>query len=142
MIMNEKKSVTVERTTISIDEKISKKAKEYAKANNLKFSNYIQKLILYDLSNEAASAPADAIASDVISRLVTDLCGKLTVAEFGHLYKDLNQPLYLKEILENWLIELRKSDKKITPNARRLYDEIKIDTAARRATSDQVNESA
>ena len=128
---------------VHVDEETAQRVKEKAsKGFHGKTSTYLSELIRQDLSNEAASAPADAIAPDVISRLVTDLCGKLTVAEFGHLYKDLNQPLYLKEILENWLIELRKSDKKITPNARRLYDEIKIDTAARRATSDQVNESA
>lgn len=113
MIMNEKKSVTVERTTISIDEKISKQAKEYAKANNLKFSNYIQKLILHDLSNEAASAPADAIAPDIVMRLITDLCGKLTAQEYADLMIGMDQPRMLKETLEKKLAELKPLNESI-----------------------------
>lgn len=60
MIMGEEKSLTIDRSTISIDGKISKKAKKLCEDKNQKFSNYIQSLIERDLSGETAPPTADS----------------------------------------------------------------------------------
>ena len=105
--MIEKPSISYERSTVSIDDDISKKAKNFAKENVMKFSNLVEVALDHYLSNQSDRIP-DRFSEDCFCYLVHVFCDAETETladESVHSYgdksgKEINQSHLLAHVLK------------------------------------------
>ena len=57
--MNQKNSISVDRTSITVDSKVSEKAKSYAKKNTMKFSNLVEKALERYLESDVLNVSSE-----------------------------------------------------------------------------------
>ncbi|MBN1404159.1 MAG: hypothetical protein JW942_06825 [Opitutales bacterium] len=94
------KSPSVDRTTISLDSDIFRRAKDKAESKGMKFSTYVAGLIVADIS-DGVSLP-DPTDRDAIVDLARKLIGELDARALADKLKGQNQP----RILQAWLRQL------------------------------------
>ncbi|NRA27790.1 MAG: hypothetical protein HRU10_11165 [Opitutales bacterium] len=102
--MSRQRSASVLRTTISLDAEISKKAKETAKAQNMKFSNYLERLIEDDLERNAGRG--DPMDPEIMIRVTERLSGAIEAKDMRDALAALgveDQPKLLRHLIQNWL---------------------------------------
>jgi hypothetical protein len=104
-----KKSATVERTTISLDVEIFRKAKHKADTKGLKFSNYLASLVAKDVAGEVVVAD-DPTSSTVVVDLARVLVGELDAKEVAKKLGGQDQPKVLQQWLRSLLDEPEESE--------------------------------
>jgi hypothetical protein len=100
-----KKSATVERTTISLDAEIFKKAKRKSESKGLKFSNYLAGLVSKDVADEVVAVD-DPMSSTVIVDLARVLSGEIDAQSIAKKLGSANQPMMLRQ----WVRDLAESE--------------------------------